>query len=221
MLRQSRAHSDDCRFLLHSASHSSDLSVVFRRKACVSSVRAGSQARRLCSIDTCCSLHRLSWKAADQPRAVRRPACAFSGESPVAALRGCTSHQQLLVRITGEEAHRSAAGGVRECLAAAARAERGLRITSDKDVELSLSGLDDNQGLEAGVIPESRLHAVDPFSSAAKASTSGRPAVGVAAAPPGMLLYPPAQRSQIRDSWCARLASRISGRTAVYDERGA
>lgn len=79
----------------------------------------------------------------------------------------------------------------------AAKQEVGLPITSDRDVEASFSGRDDNQGLEAGVIPESRLYAVDPSSTTAQASASGRsPARSVVTA-----LYPPAQRSQISDSW--------------------
>lgn len=73
-----------------------------------------------------------------------------------------------------------------------------LPITSDADVEASYSGLDDSLGLEAGVIPESRLQAEDPTSSSAQPSTSGRRAYATAA---GSLLYPPAQRSHIRESW--------------------
>ena len=71
-------------------------------------------------------------------------------------------------------------------------------ITSDLDVDATFSSLDDTQGLEAGVIPESRLCAEDPNSSAAEASTSGR---GTYASSAGALLYPPAQRRHIRRSW--------------------
>lgn len=76
--------------------------------------------------------------------------------------------------------------------------DRPLRITSDKDVEASFIGEDENQGLEAGVIPESRLLAEDPTNSSGRASTSGRHSYGTTA---GSLLYPPAQRSHIRESW--------------------
>ena len=77
--------------------------------------------------------------------------------------------------------------------------DRPLRITSDKDVEASFVGEDDSQGLEAGVIPESRLLAEDPTSSpSGQASTSGRNPYSKGA---GSLLYPPAQRSHIRESW--------------------
>ena len=76
--------------------------------------------------------------------------------------------------------------------------DRSLRITSDKDVEASFHDLDDCQGLEAGVIPESRLLAEDPSSTTAQASTSGRAAYSNGA---GSILYPPAQRNHIRESW--------------------
>lgn len=76
--------------------------------------------------------------------------------------------------------------------------EKQLRFTSDKDVEATYSGLDDSQGLEAGVIPESRLTAEDPTSASAQASTSGRLPYGSSA---GSILYPPAQRNHIRESW--------------------
>lgn len=81
-----------------------------------------------------------------------------------------------------------------------AKSSDRLRITSDKDVEASYSGLDDSQGLEAGVIPESRLLAEDPSSTTAQASTSGRLPYGTSS---GSILYPPAQRSHIRESWCS------------------
>lgn len=76
--------------------------------------------------------------------------------------------------------------------------DKPLRITSDKDVEASFHDLDDSQGLEAGVIPESRLRAEDPSSTTAQASTSGRVAYSNGA---GSILYPPAQRNHIRESW--------------------
>jgi len=76
-----------------------------------------------------------------------------------------------------------------------------LPITSDADVEASYSGLDDSLGLEAGVIPKSRLQAADPTSSGAQASTSGRGGRAAYATAAGSLLYPPAQRSHIRESW--------------------
>lgn len=70
-------------------------------------------------------------------------------------------------------------------------------ITSDADVEATYRTLDDLQGLEAGVIPESRLRG-EPNASSAEASTSGR---GAYASSAGALLYPPAQRRHIRRSW--------------------
>ena len=80
--------------------------------------------------------------------------------------------------------------------------DRPLGITSDKDVEATYSGLDDTQGLEAGVIPESRLLAEDPSSTSAQASTSGRLPYGGSS---GSILYPPAQQNHIRESWCSSL----------------
>lgn len=71
-------------------------------------------------------------------------------------------------------------------------------FTSDRDVEATFSGLDDVQGLEAGVITESRLLAEDPSPNGAEASSSGR---GGYASSAGALLYPPAQRRHIRRSW--------------------
>lgn len=86
----------------------------------------------------------------------------------------------------------------------AVKDEQLLPITSDADVEASLAGQDDDQAIEAGVIPESRLYVEDPTSIVAQASTSGRQAgTAASAAVADRLLYPPAQRNQIRDSWCA------------------
>ena len=77
-----------------------------------------------------------------------------------------------------------------------------LPTTSDADVEASFIGAGEDQPLETGVIPESRLYAEDPVSNTGKASTSGRPACSVSAvSTDSLLLYPPSQRSQIRESW--------------------
>ena len=80
------------------------------------------------------------------------------------------------------------------------QSEPKLPITSDLDVEASAGRYGSEQPPEVGIIPDSRLHAADPTSNSAAASTSGRSAYsgGLGA---GSLLYPPAQRSQIRESW--------------------
>ena len=159
-----------------------------RRSALYTSSNLGKSPRKVCS---CCASN-LGPLHARQSFADSSDSSEFASRRSRGAVPLSKGRRKLRKQCSPLQAHKNSK--------TAKSGDRPLRITSDKDVEASYSGLDDSQGLEAGVIPESRLLAEDPSSTSAQASTSGRLPYGGSA---GSILYPPAQRNHIRESWCS------------------